>query len=330
MPVEAPLWPWRPRPESDELLSSWLRRVALGNSAKLHTFCNAVWPGLQIWNRDIDCLAPTPLMETMSASTGVPPAQVEATTFRPLVGTLFEDVRVAGPTSWILAVGVYHRTRRRSGQQWCPLCLARDTETYYRRRWRLALASTCSPHGTVLCDHCHECGAPAVPHRGTDPFCHLCKADRREHPVALADSQALQFEFRLAEMLDPDVLPRSELEAQHPLAYYGVVHKVMTTLKGGARSQALRNEVANHWGGDPSPFGSYQLEFMPSEERQRLAALTARAMRGWPWLFVAHCADAGVWKSWAFGDHRPARTPFAYAAPVNRYLTPGSTADRSL
>ena len=48
------LWPWRPRPQADELLSSWLRRIALGNSAKLHSFCHAVWPGLQIWNRDID------------------------------------------------------------------------------------------------------------------------------------------------------------------------------------------------------------------------------------------------------------------------------------
>ncbi|WP_341536102.1 TniQ family protein [Aeromonas veronii] len=39
------LWPWRPRPQADELLSSWLRRIALGNSAKLHSFCHAVWPG---------------------------------------------------------------------------------------------------------------------------------------------------------------------------------------------------------------------------------------------------------------------------------------------
>ena len=61
------LWPWRPRPQADELLSSWLRRIALGNSAKLHSFCHAVWPGLQIWNRDIDGLAPPRLMEGLVA-----------------------------------------------------------------------------------------------------------------------------------------------------------------------------------------------------------------------------------------------------------------------
>ncbi|MDF3595746.1 hypothetical protein, partial [Burkholderia cenocepacia] len=30
----------------------------------------------------------------------------------------------------------------------------------------------------------------------------------------------------------------------------------------------------------------------------------------------------GVWKSWAFADRRYGRSPFAYADPVIRYLTP--------
>ena len=316
------LWPWRPRPQADELLSSWLRRIALGNSSKLHSFCHAVWPGLQIWNRDIDGLAPRPLMEGLVAHTGVDATVAEMTTFRPWVGTLFEEVRVTGATQWLLPVGIHHRTRRRPGQQWCPLCLIEDVEPYYRRRWRLAITSTCPSHGVVLADRCHDCGAPAVPHRGADPWCHICTADRRAHPVMAAESQALQFEFRLSEMLAPDVVPRTELEAIHPLAYFGLVRQVMTVLSSGERSQGLRDEVARSWGGDPAPYAAKQIETASAADRHRLSGLTARAMRGWPWLFVGHCADARVWKSWACADRRYGRSPFAYADPVIRYLTP--------
>ncbi|MCM5670861.1 hypothetical protein NDR77_33710 [Pseudomonas aeruginosa] len=96
----------------------------------------------------------------------------------------------------------------------------------------------------------------------------------------------------------------------------------MTVLSGGERSQGLRDEVARSWGGDPAPYAAKQIETASAADRHRLSGLTARAMRGWPWLFVGHCADARVWKSWAFADRRYGRSPFAYADPVIRYLTP--------
>ncbi len=74
------------------------------------------------------------------------------------------------------------------------------------------------------------------------------------------ESQALQFEFRLSEMLAPDVVPRTDLEAIHPLAYFGLVRQVMTVLSGGERSQGLRDEVARSWGGDPAPYAAKQIE----------------------------------------------------------------------
>lgn len=315
------LWPWRPRPQPDELLSSWLARIARGNSGKLHTFCHAVWPGLQIWNRDIDALAPAELVATLVSRTGVDGLLAEQTTLRPLEGVLFEHLRVTGPTQWVRPLGVFHRTRLRGGQQWCPECLATDEEPYYRRRWRLAIASTCDRHGVVLADACHDCGAPAVPHRGEDPFCHLCKTDRRDHPRRPADSQALQLEWRMAEMLGPNPDMRSALEELHPLAYFGLIRQVMTVIGWGQRSQALRDEISRAWGGDAAAPNARQLESASALARHRIAALAARTLRGWPWLFVAHCADAGVWRSWAFADRPYGRSPFAYADVIVRHLS---------
>ena len=52
------LWPAHPKPLPDELLSSWMVRIAGQHGLKLHTFASAVWPGISIWNRDIDRSGP--------------------------------------------------------------------------------------------------------------------------------------------------------------------------------------------------------------------------------------------------------------------------------
>lgn len=307
-------------PEPDELFSSWLRRVALANAPALHTFCNGYWRGVQLWNRDIDSMAPAVVVQGLAERTGVDVQRALKTTLPSFEGVLIEKVLVTSSTDWILTLGIYHRVRRNHGQQWCPVCLAADVEPYYRRRWRLALASTCPRHGILLADGCHECGAPAIPHRGADPFCHSCLADRRDHPRVIADSLALQFEYRLAQLLEPNAIPQDKLEELHPLAFYGLVRHVFNAVAHGERSQGLRDEIAKRWGGDPAPTVGHQLEHMRTTERHRTMALVARAMRGWPWLFVAHCADAGVWKSWAWGDRRKGRAVFAYADVVEWYL----------
>jgi hypothetical protein len=309
------------RPEADELLSSWLRRVALANAPALHTFCNTYWRGVQLWNRDLDCSAPSVVWQNLAQGTGTAIQAARNTTMQGFEGVLVEKIRVTGSTDLILAAGIYHRIRRNHGQQWCPLCLSADVEPYYRRRWRLAIASTCPRHGIVLADGCHECGAPAMPHRGADPYCHHCYADRRDHPGKVADSWALQFEYRLTRLLDPDEVPQTRLEEMHPLAFYGLVRHVFSAVAQGERSQGLRDEIARHWGGDPAPAVGHQLEYMRADDRHRMIGLVARVMRGWPWLFIAHCADAGVWKSWAFGDRRDGKAVFAYADTLERYLT---------
>lgn len=77
----------------------------------------------------------------------------------------------------ILAVGVYHRTRRRHGQQYCPECLAENPA--FLRHWRLAFIFICPVHGCLLRDACPNCDSPLAVHRspGNDTTrCHVCQA----------------------------------------------------------------------------------------------------------------------------------------------------------
>src|ERR1041384_2821464 len=159
------VWPARVRPLPDELLSSWLMRLAMAHGLKLHTFCSMAWPKKAIWNRDLDKSAAELLINGLAARTGYAVATVRATTLSAYEGQLYEKHNSFGNTVWIMPVGIYHRTRRHFGLQFCAHCLAEDRTPYWRRSWRLALTTVCHRHGAMLQDCCPKCGAPINFHR---------------------------------------------------------------------------------------------------------------------------------------------------------------------
>src|SRR6185369_12897990 len=65
------VWPAHPKPLQDELLSSWIVRVAEANVIKLQTLSWMLFGnGQSPWNRDIDRNAPRWLIEALSQHTG--------------------------------------------------------------------------------------------------------------------------------------------------------------------------------------------------------------------------------------------------------------------
>ena len=201
------LWPIRYKPLPDELLSCWLIRLAHGHGLKVQTFSNLLFGNRrQVWNRDVDRLGPSWLIEELSHRTGTPMSAAEATCLRAYEGVLFESFKLSGALPWILTIGMYHRTRSAFGQQFCPLCLRADEVPYYRRSWRLAFMTVCPEHEVMLQDRCPQCESPLSFHRaemgrgGVDDalemsMCHACGMDLRE-------SHAQAEEFYLPELKD--------------------------------------------------------------------------------------------------------------------------------
>ncbi len=250
---------------------------------------------------------------------------LEKTTLRAFEGVVFEEVRVKVATRWVLPLGVYHRTRRLGGQQWCPRCLGEDAHPYYRLDWRLAFSTSCSKHGVILHDRCASCGDPAVPHRGVDPQCHRCGFDRREARTTVADSRALQLEHAMRGVAYGIGTPPQPLRDLHPLAYFDLIRQVLSIVSSNPRSLRLRETVCRYLGGDPSPPSlstkSAAFENLSTADRHRMVAIGARLLEGWPFNFIGFCAEAGMWKSWAMrGDQR--HIPFAYAQAVATLLQP--------
>ncbi|MEN9659192.1 MAG: hypothetical protein RL571_2657 [Pseudomonadota bacterium] len=160
------LWPAHPHPYPDELLSSWLVRVAHANGLKVQTFCAQQFGNEhQIWNRDIDRLAPAWLLEIMSKKTGTTLKRAWETTLLSYEGKLYDKYHPSGQLRWILPLQIYHRTRNGFGLQCCPRCLTDGLEPYYRKSWRVALWTFCPKHQNMLLDRCPNCSSSIIFHR---------------------------------------------------------------------------------------------------------------------------------------------------------------------
>ncbi|MCG9053513.1 TniQ family protein [Laribacter hongkongensis] len=159
-------WPAHPHPLTDELLSSWLVRIAHANGLKVQTFCHREFgQNHQVWNRDIDRLAPDWLLTRLEESIGLSLDTVRATTLLPYRGRLYHQQPSSGQLRWVLPLQIYHRTRQGFGLQYCPHCLAEDAEPYFRRAWRVAFYTFCPKHNVMLLDRCPACGSGVAFHR---------------------------------------------------------------------------------------------------------------------------------------------------------------------
>ena len=322
MALSGALWPAHPKPLPDELFSSWLTRLALLNSPKVHTFCHIVWPDKQIWNRDIDVSVDEEVIDTLVARSGTSREAALATTIGAYEGTVFETLKPNGRTRWVLPVGIYHRIRLHYGLQWCPGCLADDAVPYFRKQWRMGFIASCPRHGLILADRCHKCGTAAVLHRGQFDSCHECDTPYGEHPRVVGESVALQAEY---DLLNRAKSGRTWLEATtpiHPIAFFNIWRRLVTLVSGGSRSAELRDAIASNFGGDPSPVQRptkhFEFEYLSPSDRHKTIGLVARMMPGWPFRFVGMCISSRNWSSWVLKDMHP--IGYHLWEPARRYL----------
>jgi hypothetical protein len=252
------LWPAHPRPLPDELLSSWIVRIAEANGIKLYTLTLSLFGDrLTPWHRDIDRLAPKWLLKQICAKTGVGYWDAYHTTLTGYRTRLYPRRQTSGQLRWILPISTFGLDRRGYGQQFCPECLAQDENPYFRRCWRVGFFTFCPTHGYMLLDACHACGAPVALHRrdiGRDlaeskglAYCHKCGADYRTapcQPALGADSQ----EHSMHRKLLHAVMGNSNVQSTYNLGFMGVLHQLCKVLGSSANAGQLYHWVENQPG----------------------------------------------------------------------------------
>ncbi|MBX3738184.1 MAG: TniQ family protein [Candidatus Didemnitutus sp.] len=292
------LWPAHPKPYAGELLSCWVARIAHAHGLKIQTFSQLVFGReYQLWNRDIDRGAPSWLLATLAARTGTPMRVVRSLTIAAFRRRLFWHWHSSGQLRWVAPLGIYHRTRRLHGLQFCPECLAGDDEPYFRLVWRAAVLTVCPEHQLILRDRCPRCYAAVAFHRGemgrphrtiTRPLCrcHRCSFDLRRAPQlrfspysAPAGDRAIAMARTLADR-DRTGLERGHLDVLHQLAKAMVSPRRSSRLLEFVRARLHAPRVL-------VPRGKYAFEQRGVTERHHVLQLALSLLATPSWIVEA-------------------------------------------
>jgi hypothetical protein len=186
MGTSAGKWPFRPKPYEDELLSSWLTRLALGHGLKVPAFLSIV--GMQADLLTFDWGPEERVLRFLAEKTDVDPAHLSDLKLNFELGT--EDF--------------LYRNAVAPAVQYCPMCLAETA--YFRRSWRVSFVRICQPHSAVLADRCSACGV-AVRFEELDPafgkisVCRNCLHDLASDQPRQVDSEIARRVSALQERL---------------------------------------------------------------------------------------------------------------------------------
>lgn len=139
-------WPAIVAPQPDELLSSWLHRLAFANGIAPRPFARVLGLTAGMWSASLDLKLADDIADLLHAHTGISRYQLSAMS---LTGSPLKPL--------LLPLRCNGRRDSSTWLQFCSRCLAEDAQPYFRRRWRLATRTSCSKHGQRLRDRCPSC-----------------------------------------------------------------------------------------------------------------------------------------------------------------------------
>ena len=171
----------KPKPQEDELLSSWLVRVARAHLTLTTSFTNMHFKEYKnniIWQRDLDIWCPDKLIDRISFKSGYSEEIIFNMTLRSLEGIIADKITGKSNTPNIRALGNYCHIKKNGGLMFCPECLNEDKIPYFRKIWRLKEHIICEKHNIKLLSRCSNCSAPLTISKSFKEkdfiFCYKC------------------------------------------------------------------------------------------------------------------------------------------------------------
>lgn len=301
-----PLLVYRSRPKEDELLLSWITRLARGNAVKLQSFATDILGfSSQLLCHDLDRFHDEELLARLVKRVGCLPGQASATGLWAYEGYLWFQMPRRGPVSWVMPMGRSAGDRRRVSSystQICCACLYSDPIPYFRRFWRLALAVVCPVHGIYLRDCCPWCHSPIEFHTSDigrhllpaeDPLirCGKCGQDwcHEQWLDQKAPQTLVAFQKELYALLSngwSSVLPGAENYS--PLFFEGLKRLLQLLIQPG-RFALVRNFLAQQNSElllDPPISCPRRFESLRIGDRARFLAMANGLLTDWPEDFL--------------------------------------------
>ena len=296
------------QPKSDELLSSWLVRLALAYRMPPNKFYSLLLPQHPIFPTYVDETDNVFLSARLEDAIGVSEARVKATTlttYESVFVTYHSRGRLGERTvllQWILPISHQHSPYNLYGLQYCPSCLSEDEAPYFRRRWRLAFISMCEIHHVLLLDSCERCGLPIDFRRNASEGqkkkrrtfattkCYSCNFDVRDAsttaPPQSTFADDLSFQETMLKVLGKREIITPKGENYLVDSLFDRLYSLTELLAFGESGRFIRTQLCKRY--DLRTFsvtqtqGHRSVETLRVRERFRLIRVAGRAMREWP------------------------------------------------
>jgi hypothetical protein len=329
------LLPFHPQPLENEILSSWMVRLAFANGYKLHTF----YSGLigykdPIWNRDIDRNPSEELIKLLHYHTGQPVLSLRSMALKSFESHLFASHPIGGHGEWILPLGIFHRLHRRRGMQYCPLCLQSDLIPYFRKIWRLSFYVVCPLHECVMEEQCPSCMAPITYHRhgvGRErkiiehalSYCSHCSFDLRQtipDRFSWGDEPSRSKLFEIINVCHGGLWNCGTLTPPCSIPFFRGLHILCSLINGRHGQRILQKlSVATDF---PVEFvgtkAHSRFNFIGIRDRLHLQMMVSWLLVDWPNRFVELCRYGRLTRS-RISDEVDS-LPFWLANVVNEFL----------
>ncbi|AVA23686.1 MULTISPECIES: TniQ family protein [unclassified Rhizobium] len=258
-------WPAIVAPQPDELLSSWLHRLAYSNGVAPRSFASVLGLGIGMWSPALDFRLPSDVTRLLCANAGVSPNQLAAMELSHVL-----------PKQLLLPLRNSGRRDRSTWLQFCSRCLAEDAQPYFRRRWRLATRVSCTKHGCRLRDRCPSCSSRIAVFDQSElvpqHYCVRCGYDLRRASTIAVSSAARQLDRCIDEICGLDSLngsPSSGALIRRLLNIPSLVaiypQATLSSLSTSARTRCIERLAC-----DPNHWLIYDYDDMAFDQRRRL------------------------------------------------------------
>lgn len=300
MTGKSEIWPIHFQPKSDELLSSWLARLAVVYTRSYLAFTQAIAAFASSSNtvgnfrRDWDCFASPDVLHFLADVTTTPIQVIESAM---LLGYSTETLALT--PYWLLSD---------SAIQYCPLCLSQDQVPYFRREWRFAFITCCEIHESFLADACPACSVAisCVPSRCNQEdrtvyfalkYCHNCKADLSNNRISMLPSISdLEFHRRLRRVITQGWLDLPDGHQVDAKRFFAGIQIVTHRLTIGRSAQTLQQAFSTSVEADSLrqadlPIISRHVNRLNLNHRRVILNLLWGLIQNWP-TTSAKCANS--------------------------------------
>lgn len=157
-----------PIPLEDEILSSWIVRVAYAHKTHPHTFVNQYlnYRPYSFFLSECDLTLDEAMINTIDKKCRYK-IDVRSLMLTTYAGYVQENIYDNNPTIFF------------THQKYCPICLREDKVPYFRKKWRVVFYNMCHKHSCYLYEHCPSCKSKldiSKMHNNKLPYthCHEC------------------------------------------------------------------------------------------------------------------------------------------------------------